>query len=170
MSTVPDPSRFIDLHFTIKKISWSLYEVDDRQNIKGIARLLAIPTNIFEVPREFLPPRMQPPVIALNTQGVVAFSNEGKKGPPSPHLSPEESSKAPQEDLTSYVTTRDEPFNEYIVSRRGGTPLLVRTKTVLIKLVVLKNRYNIFGDPVIRIEHNTSHSVSEYKEGELYSP
>jgi len=170
MSVTPlEPTKFIDLYFVIKKISWSIYEVN-HPDVKGSLRLLAIPTNIFEVPQEMLPSDAKPPILAVNTQGIVAFTNEGKKGPSGKPISPEEFRVAPKDDITSYVTPRDEPFNEYVVQRTGKPSLLVRTKTILIKAEVLKDTNNPFGDPVIWVSHNTAHSVTEYKEGEIYFP
>jgi hypothetical protein len=132
-------------------------------------RVLAIPTNIFEVPKDFLPPQAQLPVFALATQGIVALSNLGKKGPSDPRpITANDLLKGPKDDVTSSTTPREEPFNEYVVS--GNPPLLVRTRTILLKVEVLKNRTNAFGDPAIWVNHDTSHSVSEYKEGELLSP
>jgi hypothetical protein len=164
-----DPTRFIDLYFVIKKISWSVYEVN-HPTVKGTLRLIGLPTNIFEIPAEMLPPGAPLPVISLTAQGIVAFINEGKKQPSGKPLSPVEFNVAAKEDITSYVTPRDEPFNEFVVQRLGKAPILVRTKTVLLKAEVLKDRYNVFGDPMLWINHNTSHSISECKEGEMYFP
>lgn len=170
MSAIPlEPNRFIDLYFVIKKISWSIYEVT-HPKVKGSLRLLAVPTNILEIPKESLPPDAKIPILAVNAQGIVAFTNEGEKGPSGKPISPIEFEVAPKDDITSYVTTRDEPFNEYVVQRKDEATLLVRTKTVLTKAEVLKDRYNVFGDPVIWVNHNTAHSVTEYKEGEYFLP
>jgi hypothetical protein len=170
MSSVPlEPSGFIDLDFVIKKIAWSLYEVESSK-VKGTLRLLSIPTNILEIPESSLPQGAKPPALAVNTQGIVSFVNRGKKEPSGRPISPQEFDMVPKEDITSFVTTSDEPFNEYVAARRGRTPLLVRTKTIVLKVLVLKDKYNVFGDPVIYAEHSTSHSVSEYKEGEMLLP
>ncbi len=80
-------------------------------------------------------------------------------------MTPDEYLKLPKEDITSFARPRDEPLNEFLVG--GSPPLLVRTKTVLMKAEIMKDRYNAFGDPQIFVTHNTSHSVSEYKTGEL---
>lgn len=163
----PDPTKFKDLHFRIKKLDWSIYEID-HANVKGTLRVLAVPTNIFEVPRELLPQAPTGPIIGLNMQGIVGFVNEGKKGPSEPRpLNPEELPRIAKEDLTSFTTTREEPFNEYLVG--GNPPLLVRTKTIMMKVEHLKDRFNVFGDPHLWVNHNTSHSVAEYKTGELLS-
>jgi hypothetical protein len=170
VSQVPlEPSKFLDLDFVIKKIAWSLYEVGSPK-IKGTLRLLSIPTNILEIPENSLPPGAKPPVLAVNTQGIVSFVNRGNKEPSGRPILPQEFDSVPKEDITSYVTTSDEPFNEYVAARLAKSPLLVRTKTILLKVLVLKDKYNVFGDPVIYAEHDTSHSVSEYKEGEMLLP
>jgi hypothetical protein len=164
-----EPSKFLDLDFIIKKIAWSLYEVESTK-IKGTLRLLSIPTNILEIPENMLPPGAKPPILAVNTQGIVSFVNRGKKEPSGRPIPPQEFDLVPKEDITSYVTTSDEPFNEYVAVRRGKLPLLVRTKTILLKALVFRDKYNVFGDPIIYAEHSTSHSVSEYKEGEMLLP
>jgi len=169
MSLPLEPSKFTDLNFVIKKIAWSIYEVN-HPIVKGTLRLLAVPTNILEIPQQFLPLDAKTPILAMNTQGIVGFINEGKKGPIGKPMSPQEFDLAPREDITSYVVTRDEPFNEYVAARREKAPILVRTKTILLKAQILKDKYNVFGDPVIWVDHNTSHSVTESKEGEMYLP
>ena len=120
-----------------------------------------------------MPPNLLPgtsgSVFTLVTQGVVGFANLGNKGASNPSLiTPQEYLTLPKEDITSYAHARDEPFNEYLVG--GNPPLLVRTKTVLMKAELIKDRYNAFGDPQILVSYNTSHSVAEYKVGELLSP
>lgn len=170
LSIVPlEPTKFIDRYFVIKKIDWSVYEVA-HPSVKGTLRVLGVPTNILEIPLSMLPPGTASPVVAVNTQGIVAFINEGKKQTSGKPISPAEFSLAPKEDITSFVTARDEPFNEYVVQRPGQATVLVRTKTVLLKAEVLKDMYSIFGDPMIWVNHNTSHSVSELKDGEMYFP
>jgi hypothetical protein len=164
----PDPTKFKDLHFRIKKLDWSIYEIDHAE-VKGTLRLLAVPTNIFEIPKELMPQTTTERILGLNTQGIVGFLNEGKKGPSDPQpLNPADLPRIAKQDLTSHTTTREEPFNEYLI---GGNPaLLVRTKTVMLKVEWLKDRFNVFGDPQLWVNHNTSHSVTEYKTGELLSP
>jgi hypothetical protein len=150
-------------------MAWSVYEVD-HPNLKGTLRVLAIPSNIFEVPANLLPPDApKQPVYALVTQGVIGFNNAGKKGPSNPvALTPNEYISSPKTDVTSSTTPRDEPLNEFVVA--GNPPWLVRTKTVLLKAEVITDRYNAYGDPHVGITHNTSHSIAEYKKGELFSP
>ena len=99
----------------------------------------------------------------------MAFSNTGGKGSSDPRVvTSEEFATLPKDDLTSFMTTRDEPFNEYIVA--GHPALLIRTKTVMLKVEHFKNRFTVFGDPYLWVTHDTSHSVSEYTVGELLSP
>lgn len=137
--------------------------------MKGTLRLLAVPMSIFEIPKALSTLATPQPAIGISTQGIVAFINIGKKGPSDPKpVNQDEMRTIAREDLTSYTVSRDEPLNEYVVS--GNPPLLVRTKTVMLKVELFKNRFNVFGDPYLWVNHNTSHSVSEYKMGDLYSP
>ena len=170
LSPVPiDPTKFKDRDFKFQKIAWSLYEVDHKE-VKGILRVLAVPINIFEVPLppEMLPPGNPAPIFGWTTQAVVSFKNLGKKGPPNPQtITQEDYLKSKIEDITSSVTTQDEPFNEYII---GGNPaLLLRAKTVLTKAEWIVGQTNVFGDPALWVNHDTSHSTSELKLGDLTS-
>jgi hypothetical protein len=155
----------VDRAFRILKIEWSIYDID-HPDIKGTIRLVGIPSNIYEVPGNLLPADKLGPVFTLAIQGIVGFANRGRKGArDSRAITSDEYPKLPKEDITSYAHARDEPFNEFLVG--GSPPLLVRTKTVLIKVERVKDRYDAFGDPQVIVTHNTSHSVSEYKADEL---
>jgi hypothetical protein len=145
------------------KVEWSVYDID-HPDVKGTIRLVGIPSNIYEVPRKLLPAGRLGPVFTLAIQGIVGFANQGKKGASDPRtITSDDYPKLPKEDITSRVHARDEPLNEFLVE--GSPPLLVRTKTVLIKAELVKDRYDAFGDPQVLVAHNTSHSVSEYKTG-----
>ena len=158
----------IDRPFRILKVEWSIYDID-HPDVKGTIRLVGIPSNIYQVPGNLLPDGALGPVFTLVTQGIVGFANLGKKGPnDSRPITYDEYPKLPKEDITSYAHARDVPLNEFLVE--GSPPLLVRTKTVLMKAELVKDRYDAFGDPQVLVTHNTSHSVSEYKTDEMLSP
>lgn len=154
----------IDRSFRILKIEWSIYDIQ-HPNIRGTVRLVGIPTNIYEVPRNLLPAGTLGPVFNLAIQGIVGFSNQGKKGTSDPReITREEYPKLPKEDITSYTHARDEPLNEFLVP--GNPAFLVRTKTALIKAELVKDRYDAFGDPQVIVAHNTTHTVTKYKTAE----
>jgi hypothetical protein len=158
----------IDRPFRILKVEWSTYDID-HADVRGTLRLAGIPSHIYEVPEEHLPLGTLGPVFTLAIQGVVGFVNQGKKGASDPRpITQDEYPKLRKEDITSYAHARDEPLNEFMIE--GSPPLLVRTKTVLLKVELVRGRYDAFGDPQIIITHDTSHSVSEYKAGALASP
>ena len=158
----------IDRPFRILKVEWSVYDID-HPNVKGTIRLAGIPSNIYEVPQDLLHAGTLGPVLTLVIQGIVGFSNEGRKGESDPRaITAEEYPKLPKEDITFYAHARDEPLNEFLVA--GNPPLLVQTKTVLMKTELVKNRYDAFGDPQVMVTHHTSHSVSEYKPDKAQSP
>jgi len=151
----------IDRSFRILKIEWSIYDIQ-HPNIRGTVRLVGIPINIYEVPRNLLPAGTLGPVFNLAIQGIVGFSNQGKKGASDPReITRDEYPKLPKEDITSYTHARDEPLNEFLVA--GDPAFLVRTKTVLIKAELVKDRYDAFGDPQVIVTHNTTHTVTKYK-------
>ena len=158
----------IDRSFRILKIEWSIYDIQ-HPKVRGTVRLVGIPTNIYEVPRNLLPAGTLGPVFNLATQGIVGFANQGKKGASDPReITHDEYRKLPKEDITSYTHARDEPLNEFLVT--GNPAFLVRTKTVLIKAELVKDRYDAFGDPQVIVAHNTTHSVTKYKADESSSP
>ena len=151
----------IDRPFRILKVEWSIYDII-HPDITGTIRLVGIPSNIYEVPENLLPAGTLGPVLNLVIQGVVGFANRGRKSASDPRIiTPAEYPKLPKEDITSFAQVRDEPFNEFLLT--GSPPLLVRTKTVLVKAERVKDRYDAFGDPQVIVTHNTSHSVSKYK-------
>jgi len=156
--------RLIDRPFRILKIEWSVYDID-HPNVKGTIRLVGIPSNIYEVPGKLPSAGKLGPVFTLAIQGIVAFVNQGRKGASDPRvITPDEYPKLPKEEVTPYAHARDEPLNEFLVE--GSPPLLVQTKTVLMKVELVKDRYDAFGDPQIVVTHSTLHSVSEYEAGE----
>jgi len=158
----------IDRPFRILKVEWSVYDLDHSE-VKGTIRLVGIPSNIYEVPRKDLPAGTLGPVFNLAIHGVVGFTNEGRKGASdSRPMTPDEYRKLAKEDITAHAHARVEPLNEFLVA--GSPPFLVRTKTILMKAELVKGRYDAFGDPQIVVTHNTLHSVSEHKAGELLSP
>ncbi len=163
-----DPTQFIDLDFIIRKISWSLYEIN-HDKVKGTIRVIGMPTNIYEVPDKFLPSEVPRPQVLISVQGVIGFKNEGKKGTPGAQLTLGQFQSLPKDDLTSFVTPRDEPFNEFIASRKGKPALLVRARTVLMKLDVVRDKFTPTGDPQIWVTHNTNQTVSESNSGEIYA-
>jgi len=130
---------------------------------------MGVPLNIYEVPPEFVPREASGPVLAVNTQGVVSFLNEGKKGQPGQPVAPPAYASIPKDDITQFVITRNEPFNEFVVPRKGKPSLLVRTKTVLLKAEHMIDKFGPTGDPQLLINHSTTHSVSEGTQAELLS-
>jgi hypothetical protein len=146
------------------KIEWSIYDIY-HPDVRGTIRLAGVPSKIYEVPRKNLPASALGPVFTLAIQGRVGFVNQGRKGTSDPRdITSKGYPKLPKEDITSYAHARDEPLNEFLVE--GNPPLLVRTKTVLTKVELVKDRYDAFGDPQIIVSHHTSHRVSEYKADE----
>jgi hypothetical protein len=149
-------------------VEWSVYDID-HPKVRGSIRLAGIPSNIYEVPRKGRRARKLGPIFTLAIQGVVGFTNQGEKGPSDPRpITSEEYPKLAKEDITSYAHPRAEPLNEFLVE--ALPPLLVRTKTVLIKVELVKDRYDAFGDPQVLVYHNTTHSVSESRSDESLRP
>ena len=155
----------IERPFRVLKIEWSIYDID-HPDVKGTIRVVGIPSKIYEVPRNDLPSNRLGPVLTLVIQGRVGFTNQGKKGASDPRpITPDDYQKLPREDITNRAHPRDEPLNQFLVE--GTPPLLVRTRTILTRVELVKGRYDAFGDPQVLVAHNTSHRVSEFKPGKL---
>jgi len=158
-------TKMKDLEFQIQKTSWSLYEID-HPLAKGVLRVIGLPSNIFERPSNTAPAAVSQRQFAISAQGMVGFTNYGAKGPCDQRvISQFEYNIAPKEDITSSITPRDEPFNEFVVG--GSPPLLFRTRTILMKLEVFTSRYTACGDPYLWVTHNTVFSVSDLKRATL---
>ena len=170
MSNVP-PLGFMkmkDLEFRIRKTNWSLYEID-HSTVKGMLRVIGLPSNIFEKTSNTWPTVVSQRQFAVPTQGMIGFTNYDAKGPCDQRvISQLEYNVAPKVDITSSVTPRDEPFNEFVA---GGSPaLLFRTRTIVVKVEVFTNRYTVCGDPYLYVNHSTVFSVSDMRNANLLTP
>jgi hypothetical protein len=156
-----DPTKLIERDFNIRKIKWSIYDVN-HPNVKGTLRLTTIAASVAEVPSELLPSGVSSPQFAIIAQPIVGFKNEWNKGKSDPlPILPQEAEKLEKEDITSSVVTREEPFNEYVIG--GNPPVLLRTKTVMISVIRFIDRYNLTGDPALLVNQNTGYSFEKLK-------
>jgi hypothetical protein len=156
-----DSTKLIDRLFRVKKLQFSTYQVDHPE-VKGQLRVMGVPANILEVPKDQVPQGAIPAgttayVIAF--QGVVAFANQGTKRTPSAQITPEDFQKARKEEITTYAQdSASEPWNEFVLG--GNPPTIVRTRTILTRLDWLPDLTDQFGGPVLSANHNTTQSVS----------
>ena len=161
-----EPKDLMDLDFRIQKLNWSLYDVA-HSKVSGTLRILGVPTNIFEIDPQKVPPGTPIPAIAFQVTGVVSFKNEGDKKEPGPVLSPAQFQSAKKEDITSFIEPREEPFNEFVASRKGSGPILVRMRTTATKVELLEDKVGPLGDPLLWVSHATTHSAADYPKGNL---
>ncbi|MEM3192266.1 MAG: hypothetical protein QW292_09290 [Candidatus Parvarchaeota archaeon] len=161
-----DPSKFIEKEFSIQRISWNLYDVD-LNYLKGTIRVLTIPVSVLEIPTEVPNQQTTNRQYAFLFQTVVGFVNRGMKHQSDP--TPFDINKVDENDkvdITNDLVTSDEPFSEFLLA---GTPkTILRMKTTLLKAELIKNRFNILGDPIIWVQTNTSYSTTVIK-GQGYS-
>lgn len=163
-----NPTKGKDRLFKIKKFQSSTYEVS-HPNATGQLRLTTVVTNILEVPDEFVPPEQRTPdlpTLAVSAQTIVAFSSTGKKLEPSTKLpSPQEIKTLPKEDITSFSTDlTHEPWNEFVI--QGTPPLVLKQRTIMLKLELIKDYVTPMGDPYLWANHNSPISVSLATTGE----
>lgn len=160
-----DPSKLKDKRFKIKKVQFNSYEVD-HPSLKGQLKLLSIPTNILEVPRDSIPrsSSSDAPAFVIGTQAIVSFTSQKEKTALKvPSKSDIDSAK--KIDVTSFIIDPPyEPWNEFILE--GSPPMIVRTKTVLTKLQWIEGYTDQVGGPSLWAQHNTTHSVSPSQTGE----
>jgi len=159
-------TKIIGKRFKVRKLQYNTYEIDHLE-VKGQLRLIAIPVNIFEVPEDLLPngAKSEFPSYVINFQSIVAFTNAGEKKQPKPIPPDTDIRTAKKTDITNFMIDHpDEPWNEFIL--QGNPPIMIRTKTVLSKLEWNREYTDIFGDPSLWANHNTTHSVSQAPVGE----
>jgi hypothetical protein len=162
-----DASKLIDKFFKIKKLQYNIYHID-HPTVKGQLRLVAVPVNVLEVPKDSLPPEAiaagATPYV-LGTAAIVGFSNRGEKKTPTKQPIQDELNKAKKEDITSFVADSPyEPWNEFIL--QGNPPMLLKTRTILTKLEWLPEYTDPFGAPVLNANHNTNHTIGVAPLGE----
>lgn len=161
----PDLSKFKNKEFRILNIAWNVYDIDGPE-VKGTLRVLGFPIYVLEVPTEYKPPgKSDKPTFALQVQNLVTFINLGEKGIPNNQpLNVQDLSEDEKIDITSNALTGIEPFSEFLVPMGRGKNVLLRLKTSLMKVEVIKDRTNYLGDPILIVQSTTSQSTSEYKE------
>lgn len=162
-----DPTKFISKRFKIKKLQYNTYEIDHTQ-VKGQLRLIALPINILEVPKNLLPQGKIPsdlPEFAIGTQSIASFTNAYANKKVSPPLTESDMRSGTKFDITAYVIDQgNEPWNEFILE--GNPPILLKTRTILSKLEWYPDFTDQFGAPALYANHNTNHSVSIASTGE----
>lgn len=160
----PDFSKFKNKEFRILNVAWNVYDIDDSK-VRGTLRVLGFPVYVLERPPEYRPPgSSDKPMYTLQIQNIVAFINSGKKGSPNNQpLNIQDLSDDEKIDITSSASTAIEPFSEFLVPMGKGKIVLLRLKTSLMKVELIKDRTNYLGDPILIVQTTTSQSTSEYK-------
>ena len=158
-----DPSRLVIRDFSIQKIAWNTYEIENKK-VKGKFRMLSVLSDLYEIPTDLLPPESKQSQFQPTFGNMSRFLNEGEKGESDrTPLTQEEFDRRPREDISSSVKNRDEPVNQYII--HGDPPLLLTTQTKLARISYVRFRWNSFGDPILVAESNTTHTVAPYEPG-----
>ena len=164
-----EPSRLIDKRFKIKKMQYNKYEIDHNQ-VKGELRLLNVPTNILEVPKDTLPGEVVNPefpsfVIAnpefpsfvIATQVIVAFTSSLPRTETKITTAGAQTLK--KREITSFIVdSPHEPWNEFLL--QGSLPIVVRIRTILTKLEWIENNTDTMGGPALSVNHNVTHDVT----------
>jgi len=159
MSSI-DFSQSQDKLFKIKKLQYSTYDIV-HPTIQGQFRMIVIPQNFVQLQRALNVKGL--PQIGVGSQTIVGFSSTGKKmTPTNQNVTPEMLSDDKNEDITTFVENSNEPWNEF--SLEGN--LLIRLKSVMTKLIWIKNSVNVRGDPSLWANSIINLEVFENKTGD----
>lgn len=169
-----EPWKLIDKRFKIKKMQYNKYEVDHNQ-VSGELRLLNVPTNILEVPKNILPAEAKPqfpsiliinpefPPFVIGSQVIVAFTSNLPKTEANARTSGAPTLK--KRDITSFIVDAPyEPWNEFLLET--SPPLLVRLRTILTKLVWLEGTTDAMGGPALSVSHDVTKDITIAPAGE----
>ena len=161
MSRIPI-EKVTSLQFRIKNLNYNKYFIDHSQ-VKGVLYLINVVTNIGEVPIDVIPAAQRisnEPQVGVSYQPIVSFINKGKRFPPTELPKSTEIANKEKTDLTDFIIHEEdyEPWNEYVI--QGEPPRILKTKTILSKVLSIVGIYNNLGDPYILANHNTTYSVS----------
>jgi hypothetical protein len=168
LSSKVEAARLLPRDFKIQKIVWNSYDIDHKK-AKGKFRLLSVLSDLYEVRADSPALGERFPQFQPVYGNMSRFLNEGEKGErDETPLTPEEFSRRPREDISSSIKSRDEPENHYVVL--GEPSLLFTTQTKLVRISLVRFRWNSFGDPIIVAESNTVHSVTQLEDDERTIP
>lgn len=162
MTTTPlSPIHAVSVPFNAKIFDYNRYRIrfDD---IIGILNLANVVVDVVEPHPDHILPNPLNKTVDVNFTTILSFTNQGSKIN-SPILSPKEDiSKLNTIDITNYIQEEDkqEHWNEYVLARE---PLeLLKTKTTLLKILLIEDRSDGIGNPVFHVTHDTSHVVIKY--------
>ena len=147
--------------FRVRKFDYNRYSVH-HELARGIINFGSIVTDVMEPPNS--PTQdgpMDEPPLAVQSTNIMSFVNLGKKNTPSQPVANADLPDTEKIDITGSISDEDrqEPWNEYVLAK--DPPLILRTKSTLVKAVVYPNVYNALGDPLLLIKHSDTHSVHE---------
>jgi hypothetical protein len=160
-----EPWKYPDRRFKIKKLQYNRYEVDHSE-VKGELRLLNVPTNVLEIPKNTLPAGLgnsELPSFLIGTQVVLAFSSKLPRKEVRV-ISPDTQTFRKKEITSFMVDGPSEPWNEFILE--GSPPLLLRVRTIVTKLEWFEDFTDAAGGPALSVSHNVTHDVSLAPVGE----
>lgn len=160
---IGNPKDLDSKHFNIRKLDWSVYELDS-QDVKGVLKLLGVVVAVRESTRVETSQGLAT-AMSLEVNAISSFINEGERG--EPDQSPFKPNEAILDDITDHLHPIDEPFNEFVIA--GDPPKLLRTRTVATMVRVARNRYNAFGEPILITTNATTYSLGEFSLGNSLS-
>ena len=154
---LPPPEKTISVPFIVKRFDFNRYNIRF-EGIRGILNIANVVSDVVKPPPGFFQDPLSDSVgIRLTT--ILSFTNQGSKVKLSTQSQFQDISIDNTIDITHYIQDeeRQEPWNEYALA--GSPSKILKTKTTLMKLLLLKDRSDESGNPVFNATHNTVHDV-----------
>ena len=169
MSSVPLPEKTISVPFMAKKFDYNRYHIK-YNDIEGILNLANVVADVVKPPREFsVPNPTNETIVGVRLVPIASFTNQGRKIKPSKQPNADDISTADSVDITNFIRDEDkqEPWNEYALAH--DPPKILKTKTTLLRILLVVDRDDGFGNPLFNLNHNTVHVVIDHPASEAGS-
>lgn len=165
----PPPEETVSVPFKVKKFDYNRYYIK-YDGIKGILNLASIVVDVVEPPPNFkITNPTNETIVGIQLISVVSFTNQGTKIKPTRPPTQEDVLKGDSIDITGYIIDEEkqEHWNEYVLARSPSE--ILKTKTTLVRLSLVKDKDDGAGNPLFNVNHNTVHAVFRHPASEAGS-
>ena len=152
-----------DLLYRVKSFEANRYVVE-HPSVNGIIKIATMPTDVLHVDPTKLPANipfdpMNPYIVG--SRSVVTFVNRKKKQRPTDVPDPANMHKYKKAALLGHIVAEQtlEPWNEYVVE--GEPPKILRIRTIMTNAYWYPDFVTPTGNPLVRLQYNTSISVTD---------
>ena len=170
MQNIPPlpPQKTISVPFKVKQFDYNRYYIKYK-NIKGILNLTDIVIDVVKPPPESNLSDPLNEIVGIRLVSALSFTNQGHKVSSSAQSQSKNVSTNDVTDITSYILEEEkqEHWNEYVLAESPSK--ILKTKTTLLKLLLVKDQDDGAGNPVFNATHNTVHAVFPHPASEAGS-